>query len=446
MTGGPASGGPRLTAPELRVLAEVAAGRTGAAIAARLFLSTTTVERHVASAVRRLGARNRAHAVALAMAAGELPGCPVDDAELDAVTGTMRQACLGLDRDGRVARVNPAAERLLGWSEAELAGQHVHDVVRAPRPVAARRGDPVEDPTAPLSGDRFVVRGGAEVPVVPVVTRFERRDGTEGWVVLLDPGASGAPASGGDRAPDASMLRALRRTLRQDGFVLYAQPIVDLADERPCAQEVLLRMIGPDGALVGPERVLPVAARHGLLVAVDERVCRQAVRSASPDAPVHVNVSARSLADDRLVAVLDGAFAAADVDPSLVIFELPGAPLADGDAPGVAVARGIGQLGCGVALDDFVARPAALSSLRRLLPALRALKLDTRPLPDLRADAGARATVRAVVELAGGHGATTIAQGVEGRATADVLRELGVEQAQGHLFGAARPPADADPR
>jgi PAS domain S-box-containing protein len=66
------SNGGVLTAREREVLALVAAGETSRSVAERLYLSPTTVESHIRSAMNRLGARNRPHAVALALARGEL--------------------------------------------------------------------------------------------------------------------------------------------------------------------------------------------------------------------------------------------------------------------------------------------------------------------------------------------------------------------------------------
>jgi DNA-binding CsgD family transcriptional regulator len=61
-----------LTRREHEVLELVAAGLTNPQIAARLFLSGKTVERHVTAVLRKLDARTRAEAVAAARAAGAL--------------------------------------------------------------------------------------------------------------------------------------------------------------------------------------------------------------------------------------------------------------------------------------------------------------------------------------------------------------------------------------
>jgi signal transduction histidine kinase/DNA-binding NarL/FixJ family response regulator len=60
--------GTRLSSRERSVLALMSAGYTNAEIGSTLFLATKTVERQVATIIRKLGARNRAHAGALAVA------------------------------------------------------------------------------------------------------------------------------------------------------------------------------------------------------------------------------------------------------------------------------------------------------------------------------------------------------------------------------------------
>lgn len=56
-----------LTDRELSILALVAAGETNNEVGKTLFLATKTVERHVATIIQKLGARNRAHAAAIAI-------------------------------------------------------------------------------------------------------------------------------------------------------------------------------------------------------------------------------------------------------------------------------------------------------------------------------------------------------------------------------------------
>jgi DNA-binding CsgD family transcriptional regulator len=62
----------RLTERERQVLSLVARGNTGAKIATQLFLAPTTVQTHVNNTLVKLEARNRVHAVAIALQTGEI--------------------------------------------------------------------------------------------------------------------------------------------------------------------------------------------------------------------------------------------------------------------------------------------------------------------------------------------------------------------------------------
>jgi DNA-binding CsgD family transcriptional regulator len=57
---------------EREVLARVAMGETGETIGATLHISTATVETHVRHCLAKLGAKNRPHAIALALQRGEI--------------------------------------------------------------------------------------------------------------------------------------------------------------------------------------------------------------------------------------------------------------------------------------------------------------------------------------------------------------------------------------
>ena len=61
-----------LTRREREILTLVALGHTGVQIARDLWLSPTTVQTHVMNALTKLGARNRAHGITIALQTGEL--------------------------------------------------------------------------------------------------------------------------------------------------------------------------------------------------------------------------------------------------------------------------------------------------------------------------------------------------------------------------------------
>jgi PAS domain S-box-containing protein len=86
-----------------------------------------------------------------------------------AVTDSLAEGVYALDRAGRVAFANPAAQGLLGWREDELRGGDMHARIHARCP----DGTPNPAETCPLLGvmrSRVAVRRDEDV--------FTRRDGT----------------------------------------------------------------------------------------------------------------------------------------------------------------------------------------------------------------------------------------------------------------------------
>jgi EAL domain-containing protein (putative c-di-GMP-specific phosphodiesterase class I) len=129
-----------------------------------------------------------------------------------------------------------------------------------------------------------------------------------------------------------------------------------------------------------------------------------------------------------------------NTDPRNVTFEITETAVMQNMERGRLFAERMVALGCRFALDDFGTGFASLTYIKRL--PVQSLKIDIEFVRDLRRSQRDRSVVEAIVALARGFGQQTIAEGVEDEATADVLRTLGVDFAQGYLFGAPAPIAD----
>jgi DNA-binding CsgD family transcriptional regulator len=92
---------------EVEVLRAIAEGDTAGDIGARLGLSEHTVKTHVRSVLRKLRARNRAHAVAIGYQRGLL-GAGADTAGVDASDARLMAELIGLAK--LVARTDPVPD------------------------------------------------------------------------------------------------------------------------------------------------------------------------------------------------------------------------------------------------------------------------------------------------------------------------------------------------
>jgi diguanylate cyclase (GGDEF)-like protein len=119
----------------------------------------------------------------------------------------------------------------------------------------------------------------------------------------------------------------LRVALENDEFFLVYQPTFDLRDMSPTGVEALIRWDSPTRGVVQPDDFIPLLEETGLITEIGkwvlEQACRQgaAWREAGCEIGMAVNVSARQLDTDQLIADIEGALSASGLDPEALTIE-----------------------------------------------------------------------------------------------------------------------------
>jgi PAS domain S-box-containing protein len=240
---------------------------------------------------------------------------------------------------------------------------------------------------------------------------------------------------------DVAWIARIRDALDHDHFVLYSQPIVDLRTGDTVQQELLLRMRNSDGSIIAPGDFLPVAERYGLISEIDRWVIVEAVGLAARGQPTQFNLSAASIGDPEVLHELACAIERTEADPSLLVVEVTETAIITQLETGRRFAQQVTALGCRLALDDFGTGYSSLTHLKQI-PAHH-LKIDIEFVRDLTRSETDERLVRGIIGLAREFDQTTIAEGIEDRATLVRLRELGVDFGQGYLLGHPQPLATA---
>ncbi|HEX8649177.1 MAG TPA: EAL domain-containing protein [Thermoleophilaceae bacterium] len=239
----------------------------------------------------------------------------------------------------------------------------------------------------------------------------------------------------------------IESALRDDGFSLHGQPVLDLATDAIAQHELLLRMTAADGGLILPQAFFGVARRAGLTGAIDQWVVRRAVRTIAEQAQVgrditlEVNLSAESLHDAALLPTIERELMSTGIDPARLVLEVPERVAIDDPDAASRVAKRLRAMGCSFALDDFGTSFGSFRFLKDL--PVDYLKIDGDLIVTLTESRTAQLVVKALVDLAKGTGAQTIAVFASDDEALRMLKELGVGYAQGHKVGRPRPLADA---
>jgi EAL domain-containing protein (putative c-di-GMP-specific phosphodiesterase class I) len=152
---------------------------------------------------------------------------------------------------------------------------------------------------------------------------------------------------------------------------------------------------------------------------------------------VEVNISGKSIGDAALIQLIENQLRSHAPDPSNLIFEITETAAAENLEAARDFAWRLRGLGCGFALDDFGTGYGTFAYLKHL--PVDYIKIDMEFVRYLAIDPSDQKIVKSIIAVAHNFGVQTIAEGVEHQATLDLLRELGVDYAQGFLIGKPKP-------
>ncbi len=149
---------------------------------------------------------------------------------------------------------------------------------------------------------------------------------------------------------------------------------------------------------------------------------------------LHVNLSGASLTDISVLEYIERRFDEGDADPARCTFEITQTARVEDLDTAAGFADRLTEFGCEVAIDDYGAGFGPFEYLKRF--PFDVIKIDGTFVRDLVHNDADRLTVEAIVGIAKGLGKRTIAEFVEDESTESLLRELGVDMAQGYHLGA----------
>jgi EAL domain-containing protein (putative c-di-GMP-specific phosphodiesterase class I) len=232
----------------------------------------------------------------------------------------------------------------------------------------------------------------------------------------------------------------LRHALDGDELRLFYQPIVSLTDETLLGYEALIRWQHPTRGLLMPGAFLACAEDNRLTAKLGAWVLHQACNDAAgwpAGLRVHVNISARHLAESGFTDLVIAALAESGLPPERLELEITeSTALFAADATLQAVSE-VTEHGVTLALDDFGTGYSAITALHRL--PIHTVKIDRSFVADVVTEPSTAALVQGLLQLGMGMGLQVIAEGIEDLDQADWLREHGCVMAQGYAFGRPAP-------
>lgn len=237
-------------------------------------------------------------------------------------------------------------------------------------------------------------------------------------------------------------LKQIRNALKNNEFILFYQPKVNMLTGDILGVEALIRWQHPKLGLISPANFLPIIEKHDLSIELGEWVLDRALEQIeiwhSQDLciPISVNVGALQLQHPNFVTTLRSLLANhPSVNPGELELEiLETSALEDFGAITNVIAQ-CKHIGINFALDDFGTGYSSLTYLKQLPTDV--LKIDQSFVRDMLEDSDDLAILKGIIELAKAFNRNVIAEGVETLEQSEMLLQLGCSWAQGYLI--ARP-------
>jgi diguanylate cyclase (GGDEF)-like protein len=239
----------------------------------------------------------------------------------------------------------------------------------------------------------------------------------------------------------------LQRALKQEEFITYYQPIINLATEKISGFEALVRWRHPERGLISPLEFIPCMEETGLIVPVGIMILKQSCLQLKAwhdlgwtELTMSVNLSVRQFACPNLVEDIDQVLLETAIDPNYLKMEITESAIMDNAQTAITVLEQLRSRHIQISIDDFGTGYSSLGYLHRF--PVDNLKIDRSFVSQIQSDQRKYQVVDMIVSLSKQLQLSIIAEGIETTEQLQWLQNVGCEYGQGYLFSKPLPAAD----
>lgn len=230
----------------------------------------------------------------------------------------------------------------------------------------------------------------------------------------------------------------IKEALSEDLLQLVFQPIQNVVLGTTSHYEALLRVYDENKKLLPTYKFVLFAEKSGLIQEVDLMIVEKAMaykrrlEDLEDHATIAINLSGVSFRNASLNDSIIHFLEKYEVNPEEIIFEITETAAVEDVSDTAMKMRELKAMGFKFALDDFGVGFSSLHHLKQL--PLNYVKIDGSFIKHLPVETEDQALVKAVVEVSKVFGLKTVAEFVEDDETLLLLRQLGVDFAQGYYI------------
>lgn len=222
-------------------------------------------------------------------------------------------------------------------------------------------------------------------------------------------------------------------------FIAYLQPRIDLETGDIVGAEALVRWIRPSGSVLPPSRFMHVLERNGFITKVDFAVLEQvmeylqsAMRNGEKYVPISVNFSRRHMEFAAFVPSIFKRLDSFEVPGELLEVEITESVFVSDLGVISAVLKHLKSRNVRVSMDDFGSGYSSLNMLTKVNVDI--IKLDREFILEIIDQENSFTVVKYLVKMLKRLGFKVLAEGVETKEQAELLKKVGCDYAQGYYY------------
>ncbi|TLX45863.1 GGDEF domain-containing protein [Pseudoalteromonas phenolica] len=230
----------------------------------------------------------------------------------------------------------------------------------------------------------------------------------------------------------------MRFGLKEDHFVVYYQPKMDIKSGLLVGMEALVRFITPKKGIISPGVFIPIAEETGQIIDIGEVVLDKACKDVKRwidqdlfDGRVAVNLSAKQFSLPDLTTRIDIILQKNHLPSYFLELEITEGTVMDDPQEAINIMRSLSARGIHLAIDDFGTGYSSLAYLKQF--PLNTLKVDKAFVDDMHNERG-RNMVDSIVTIAQNLELHVVAEGVEKAEQLAILEELNCQTVQGYFY------------
>ena len=246
----------------------------------------------------------------------------------------------------------------------------------------------------------------------------------------------------------SQLASELQTAIDNHEFLVYYQPIVSLQSSKLVELEALIRWNHPRRGLIAPREFLPIAEATELIIPIEDFVFQEACRqikvwqdSESENLDICLNISTKQFFYPDLINKLIAILQKTQLSGQYLKLDIPENILADRSELALDICQRLKQHQIKISIDDFGLKDSSTVDLN-IFP-IDSLKINRSLVSKVANNSGDAAasnlsitSIKQIISIARNQNITVTAKGIETTPQEKILRKLGCDLGQGHLFSA----------